>query len=48
MYDPKDNFYWNREKIARKKELILEKPVRSAENVNLPKKELDSPEMIRY
>ena len=40
MYDPKDNLYWSSEKLNRKK-LIHEKPVKCAENVNLPKKESD-------
>ena len=34
--------------IVRKKELILEKPIRYAEKVNLPKKASDSRQMIRY
>ena len=34
--------------VVRKKELTPEKSVRSAEDVNLPRKEIDSQQMIRY
>ena len=34
--------------LVKKKELILEKPGRSTENVSFPKKESDSQQIIRY
>ena len=48
MYDRKI-IYIEKEKnrIVMKKELILEKTVRSAENVNLPKEESDLQQIIK-